>query len=108
MSSLRLEPRHAEIVRATLPVIAARIDGITAEFYRRLFAAHPELSRDVFNRGNQAQGEQQRALAASIATFAAHLVYPDPSHPRQLPARIGHQHASPGVVPEQYPGARWC
>ncbi|MEU6562049.1 globin domain-containing protein [Nocardia nova] len=98
-----LEPQHAEIVRATLPVIAARIDDITAEFYRRLFAAHPDLLRNTFNRGNQAQGEQQRALAASIATFATHLVDPALPHPRQLLSRIGHKHASLGVVPEQYP-----
>lgn len=102
-TSAELEPHHAEIVRATLPVIGARIDDITAEFYRRLFAAHPDLLRNVFNRGNQAQGEQQRALAASIATFATHLVDPNLPHPRQLLARIGHKHASLGVVPDQYP-----
>ncbi|RMI31351.1 globin domain-containing protein [Nocardia stercoris] len=98
-----LEEHHAEIVRATLPLVAAGIGEITAEFYRRLFAAHPELLRDKFNRGNQAQGEQQRALAASIATYAAHLVDPALPHPRELLSRIGHKHASLGVVPQEYP-----
>ncbi|WP_280181097.1 globin domain-containing protein [Nocardia farcinica] len=98
-----LEAHHAEVVRATLPVIAAHIDDITALFYRKLFTAHPELLANLFNRGNQAQGAQQRALAASIATFAAHLVDPALPHPADLLARIGHKHASLGVVAEQYP-----
>ncbi|CAA0127491.1 Flavohemoprotein [Mycolicibacterium vanbaalenii] len=100
---VELEPAHAEIVSATLPLIGAHIDEITTEFYRRMFAAHPELLRNLFNRGNQAQGGQQRALAASIATFATHLVDPALPHPAELLSRIGHKHASLGVTAEQYP-----
>ena len=74
VDTVELEPAHAEIVRATLPLIGAHIDEITTAFYRRMFGNHPELLRNLFNRGNQAQGAQQRALAASIATFATHLV----------------------------------
>ena len=98
-----LEPAHAEIVTATLPLIGAHIDEITKEFYRRMFGAHPELLRNLFNRGNQAQGAQQRALAASIATFASHLVDPELPHPAELLSRIGHKHASLGVTADQYP-----
>ncbi|MGV0834053.1 globin domain-containing protein [Mycolicibacterium thermoresistibile] len=98
-----LEPRHAEVVAATLPLVGAHIDEITAEFYRRMFAAHPELLRNLFNRGNQAQGAQQRALAASIATFATHLVDPALPHPAELMSRIAHKHASLGITAEQYP-----
>lgn len=98
-----LEPHHAEIISATLPLIAAHIDEITSEFYRRLFDNHPELLRNLFNRGNQAQGAQQRALAASIATFATHLVNPDLPHPAALLSRIGHKHASLGITADQYP-----
>ncbi|NYD44401.1 ferredoxin-NADP reductase [Actinomadura luteofluorescens] len=36
-----------------------------------MFAAHPEL-RNLFNQGNQANGEQRRALAGSVAAFAEH------------------------------------
>ncbi|WP_280459280.1 globin domain-containing protein [Nocardia carnea] len=98
-----LEEHHAEVVRATLPVIAAHIDDITALFYKKMFAARPDLLADLFNRGNQAQGAQQRALAASIATFATHLVDPALPHPAEMLARIGHKHASLGIVAEQYP-----
>jgi nitric oxide dioxygenase len=98
-----LEPGHAEIIRATLPLVGAHVDEITQRFYHRMFGRHPELLRNLFNRGNQAQGSQQRALAASIATFATHLVNPDLPHPSELLSRIGHKHASLGVTADQYP-----
>lgn len=98
-----LEPAHADMITATLPLVGANIDVIARTFYRRLFDAHPSLLRNLFNRGNQAQGAQQRALAASIATFATHLVNPDLPHPAELLSRIGHKHASLGVTADQYP-----
>ncbi|MFJ4657494.1 globin domain-containing protein [Nocardia sp. NPDC088792] len=100
--ALELEAGHAEVIRATLPLVGARIDDITQLFYRTLFTAHPELLRDRFNRGNQQQGAQQRALAASIATYATHLVDPALPHPRELLSRIGHKHASLGVTAAEY------
>jgi nitric oxide dioxygenase len=98
-----LTPAHAELVSATLPLVGANIDEIASVFYRRLFDHHPELLRTLFNRGNQGQGAQQRALAASIATFAIHLVDPTLPHPAELLSRIGHKHASLGVTADQYP-----
>ncbi|MGK2868113.1 MAG: globin domain-containing protein [Mycobacterium sp.] len=98
-----LEPAHAEMITATLPLVGANIDAITRSFYQRLFEAHPSLLRNLFNRGNQAQGAQQRALAAAIATFATHLVNPDLPHPAELLSRIGHKHASLGITADQYP-----
>lgn len=98
-----LQHEHVEIISATLPLVGAHIDEITGDFYRRLFEAHPELLRNLFNRGNQSQGAQQRALAASIATFAAHLVDPNLPHPAELLSRIGHKHASLGITADQYP-----
>ncbi|MGB3170337.1 MAG: globin domain-containing protein, partial [Rhodococcus sp. (in: high G+C Gram-positive bacteria)] len=97
-----LDPAHADVIRATLPLVGANIDTITTNFYARMFEARPELLRNLFNRGNQAQGAQQRALAASIATYAAHLVDPDLPHPEQLLSRIGHKHASLGITADQY------
>lgn len=98
-----LQPAHAEMIKATLPLVGANIDAITRTFYSRLFDAHPALLRNLFNRGNQAHGAQQRALAASIATFATHLIDPDLPHPAELLSRIGHKHASLGVTADQYP-----
>jgi len=58
-------------VRATLPAVSGAVGEISSLFYDKLFAAHPELLRDLFNRGNQANGSQQQALAdgAPIPAF---------------------------------------
>lgn len=91
-----------ELVRATLPAVGAAIGDITTLFYRRMFAAHPELERDLFNRGNQRQGNQQKALAGAIAAFAALQLEPDPERVRLILSRIANKHASLGIAPEQY------
>lgn len=99
----KLSQEHAEIVRATLPAIGAHINEITPLFYQKMFSAHPELIADTFNRGNQRQGDQQKALASSIAAFATMLVDPDAPDPVAMLSRIGHKHASLGIVEDQYP-----
>ena len=95
-----LSAHNVPVIRETLPVIGAHIDEITPLFYKTMFGNHPELLRDTFNRGNQKLGAQQRALAASIATFATMLV--DGKRPVDLLSRIGHKHASLGITPDQY------
>ena len=97
-----LSPEHSDVIRATLPLVGSKIDEITPLFYSKMFAKHPELIADTFNRGNQKLGAQQRALAASIATFASMLVNPDAPDPRDLLERIGHKHASLGITEDQY------
>ncbi|ROQ66130.1 nitric oxide dioxygenase [Streptomyces sp. 840.1] len=89
-------------VRATLPAVGAAIGDIADLFYRKLFDAHPELSRDLFNRGNQASGAQRRALAGSIAAFAAQLVGHPDTRPDVMLGRIANKHASLGVTAAQY------
>lgn len=63
----------------------------------------PELERDLFNRGNQAQGDQQSALAGAVATYATLLVADDGRDPLEVLARIAHKHASLGITEDQYP-----
>lgn len=99
-SPRQLSDTDRQIISDTLPVIGAHINEITPVFYTKLFDNHPELIRDLFNRGNQKQGAQQRALAASIATFATHLV--EGKSPVDLLSRIGHKHASLGITEDQY------
>ncbi|MFF2959609.1 globin domain-containing protein [Streptomyces sp. NPDC057963] len=89
-------------VRATLPAVGAAIGDIADLFYRKLFDAHPELLRDLFNRGNQASGAQRQALAGSIAAFATQLVEHPDTRPDVMLGRIAHKHASLGVTAAQY------
>ncbi|MEO3977891.1 globin domain-containing protein [Streptomyces sp. CAU 1734] len=97
-----LSEKSTATIRATLPAVGGAIDEITGLFYDKLFAAHPELLRDLFNRGNQAAGEQQRALAGSIAAFAVALIDHPDIRPDTLLGRIAHKHASLGVTRDQY------
>ncbi len=97
-----LSDRSTATIRATLPAVGAAIGDIADLFYEKLFAAHPELLRDLFNRGNQASGDQRRALAGSIAAFATALVEHPDTRPDVMLERIAHKHASLGVTPDQY------
>ncbi|WAZ21308.1 FAD-binding oxidoreductase [Streptomyces cinnabarinus] len=97
-----LSVQSAATVRATLPAVGANLDAITERFYAGMFAARPELLRDLFNRGNQAAGTQRQALAGSIAAFATYLIDHPDDRPDAMLARIAHKHASLGVAPEQY------
>ncbi|AQZ63149.1 Flavohemoprotein (Hemoglobin-like protein) (Flavohemoglobin) (Nitric oxide dioxygenase) [[Actinomadura] parvosata subsp. kistnae] len=97
-----LSADSAAIVRATLPVVGASLDAITARFYETMFAERPELLDGLFNRGNQANGEQRRALAGSIASFATMLLEHPDERPDHLLARIAHKHTAVGVTDDQY------
>src|SRR6478672_6306761 len=66
-----------------------------------MFAEHPELLR-VFNQGNQATGEQSRALAASVVAYAVHLIDPEAPPFDRVLERIAYKHISLGIRPEQY------
>jgi nitric oxide dioxygenase len=90
------------VIKATLPVVGEHIQDIASRFYTHMFQEHPELLDGLFNRGNQADGRQQQALAGSIAAYAGFLVN-DPTHlPDHLLSRIAHKHVSLGLAPDQY------
>ncbi|MGO4487113.1 globin domain-containing protein [Microbacterium sp. 2RAF4] len=98
---MKLSTESEAVVRATAGVVAAHADEITTLFYREMFSAHPELLR-VFNRANQAIGEQPKALAASVVAFAVHLIDPDAPDFTPIMSRIAHKHVSLGVQARQY------
>jgi nitric oxide dioxygenase len=97
-----LSDKSRPVIEATLPVVGAHIQEIAACFYKHLFTTHPELLDGTFNRGNQAKGTQQVALAGSVAAFATALVKTPDRLPENLLSRIAHKHASLGIRPEQY------
>ena len=81
-----LSPQSRAVVEATASVVAEHAEQITARFYARMFEAHPELLR-TFNLGNQATGEQSRALAASVVAYAVQLWPPTGRYPATCTAR---------------------
>lgn len=96
-----LSAESAAIVRATASVVAEHSVQITSSFYPAMFEAHPELLR-IFNTGNQANGDQRRALAASVVAYAVQLIDPDAPPFQPVMDRIAHKHVSLGIRPEQY------
>ncbi|AFA72015.1 putative FAD-binding oxidoreductase [Gordonia polyisoprenivorans VH2] len=91
-----------EVIAATLPAVDGALAEITPNFYARMFAAHPTLLDDMFNRTHQRSGEQPMALAGSIAAFAKLQLEPDLRRQRFIIDRIAHKHASLGVTRDQY------
>src|SRR6476661_1306283 len=71
--SAMLSDKSFPVIEATLPLVGSRIGEITPKFYARLFGAHPELLDGLFSRSNQRSGDQQQALAGSIAAIAEDL-----------------------------------
>jgi nitric oxide dioxygenase len=99
---MQLSDKSRPLIEATLPVVGDHIEEIADRFYRHLFTAHPDLLDGTFNRGNQAQGTQQQALAGSVAAFAGALVHTPGRLPENLLARVAHKHASLGIQPDNY------
>jgi len=56
----------------------------------------------LFSRSNQRSGDQQKALAGSIAAFATHLINNPGTLPEKVLSRIAHKHASLGITEDQY------
>src|SRR5918994_7188712 len=96
-----LSDQSLGVVQATAPVVAAHADEITARFYANMFVAHPELLR-VFNQGNQATGEQSKALAGSVVAYAVQLIDPNAPSFAHVMQRIAYKHMSLGIRAEQY------
>lgn len=87
-------------IDASVAVLREHGVAITTEFYKRLFAANPDLS-NLFNMGNQASGVQQQSLASAVFAYAANIGAPEALGP--VVNRIVHKHVSVGIRAEHYP-----
>ena len=88
---------------ADYPVVTSRgEERIMQAVQYTTFGEQPELLDGLFNRGNQADGRQQQALAGSVAAFAGYLVNKPTELPDHLLSRIAHKHVSLGLHPAQY------
>ncbi|KMK56563.1 flavohemoprotein, putative [Aspergillus fumigatus Z5] len=95
-----LTTQQKEIVKSTIPALQEHGVTITTLFYKRLLEAHPEL-KNIFNTAHQATGEQPAALAHAVWAYASNIDQPEALS--TAVSRIGHKHASLGVLPEHYP-----
>jgi len=95
-----LSPKTIEIVKTTAPAVAPLAETITRCFYRRMFAANPEVQA-YFNQAHQHSGGQQKALAGAICAYAANIDNLQALGPAV--ELIAHKHCSLGIQPEHYP-----
>lgn len=95
-----LTDRQRALVTATVPALREHGEAVTRQFYRDLFAAHPDLW-NLFNPANQRDGGQARSLAASVLAYAEHIDHPE--RLGRMVERISGKHASLEVRAEHYP-----
>lgn len=98
---MQLTDSSHDIVAATASTVAAHAEEIARRFYADMFEARPDLL-NVFNRANQANGEQQKTLAASIVAFGTWLVSSDEPDFSPVMSRIAHKHVSLGIRGRDY------
>lgn len=95
-----LDAQTIATVKSTIPLITKTGPALTAHFYDRMFAQHPEL-KDIFTMSHQTNGAQREALFNAICAYAANIE----NLPAILPAveKIAQKHASLNILPEHYP-----
>lgn len=95
-----LSEKTIAIVKSTAPVLDQHGEALTRHFYTRMFSHNPEV-QPLFNPANQFSGTQQRALAAAICAYAAHIDNLDVLG--GAVELIAQKHASLRILPEHYP-----
>ena len=88
-----------DIVKSTAPLIAETGPKLTAHFYDRMFAHHPEL-KDIFNLTHQDSGSQREALFNAVHGYAANIDNLEVLLP--VVEKIAQKHTSFNITPEQY------
>lgn len=98
--SRQLSPQTIELVKASVPALAAHGSEITKRMYARLF--EDEHIKNLFNHANQGEGGSQvHALAAAILGYAQNIENLAVLTP--VVERIAHKHIGYHILPEHYP-----
>ena len=95
-----LSPETIQMVKSTAPILQEHGETLTKHFYKRMFTHNPEVA-PYFNRGNQSEGTQQRALAAAICAYAENIDNLEVLG--EAVELIAQKHASLMIKPEHYP-----
>ncbi|MBC1907514.1 nitric oxide dioxygenase [Listeria booriae] len=89
-----------QIVKSTAPLLKEHGKEITSIFYKKMFAAHPELL-NYFNMTNQEIGTQPLALANTVYLAAENIEQLEVLLPQVK--TIAHKHRSLTIKAEHYP-----
>ncbi|MFC5757841.1 NO-inducible flavohemoprotein [Rhizobium sp. GCM10022189] len=95
-----LSQQTIELVKQSVPALAAHGSDITKRMYIRLF--EDEHIKSLFNHANQGEGGSQvHALAAAILAYAENIENLGVLAP--VVERIAHKHIGYHILPEHYP-----
>lgn len=100
-----LSTEHRAIVKATVPLLETGGEALTRHFYAALLDGNPSL-RPFFNETHQRSGQQQRALAQGVLTYARNIDQLEQLGP--LAATIVNKHVALQIMPEHYPIVGAC
>eukprot|EP00730_Choanoeca_flexa_P009351 TRINITY_DN12632_c4_g1_i1.p2 TRINITY_DN12632_c4_g1~~TRINITY_DN12632_c4_g1_i1.p2 ORF type:complete len:417 (+),score=126.54 TRINITY_DN12632_c4_g1_i1:2726-3976(+) len=95
----QLPSETMKIIKATVSVVAANVNKITATFYPRMFKNNPEVLA-FFNQANQRSSRQPEALAHSVVAAVTHI-----NNLKDIEGYLNHicaKHCALGVLPEHY------
>lgn len=91
-----MTPEEIDLVTRSAERVSPRMDALSADFYTRLFAAHPEL-RPLFPADNSGQEVKFAAsLAAIVAAIPDFVAFSDRT------ASLGRVHAAHRIGARQY------
>ncbi|MBC1936131.1 nitric oxide dioxygenase [Listeria grandensis] len=96
----KITEEQKQIVKSTAPILKEHGKEITAIFYKKMFAAHPELL-NYFNMTNQEIGTQPLALANTVYLAAENIEQLEILLPQVK--TIAHKHRSLTIKAEHYP-----
>ncbi|KQW34783.1 MULTISPECIES: NO-inducible flavohemoprotein [Ensifer] len=95
-----LSSQTVQIVKASVPALAAHGTNITKSMYARMF--RDDHIRELFNHANQGEGGSQvNALAAAILAYAQNIDNLGVLGP--VVERIAHKHIGYHILPDHYP-----
>ena len=100
-----LTPEQRAIVKSTVPLLETSGEALTTHFYNIMLSEYPEV-RPFFNQANQVSGDQPRALANGMLTYARNIDKLEQLG--GLISQIIHKHVSLQIQPEHYPIVGSC
>ena len=98
-----LSTEQKAIVSATVAILEQGGEALTRHFYLTLFRDFPQV-KPIFNQANQADGNQQRALANAVLMYAKNIDRLEQLGP--LVSTIINKHVSLQIQREHYPMVR--
>lgn len=67
-----LTAEQKDVIRSTVPLLESGGEALITHFYQRLLRQHPDLN-SLFNQAHQLSGDQPRALARGVLSYARHI-----------------------------------